>query len=295
MKIQDGVYDAHLVGSEVRLSNNGKPMICFLWKLDESGETIKALATKLGIKTALFTQSDFHTTVKTRLIANNNHLLRIDTENRLSSDNRLLALVKRKCSSLIKTSDIILLSDYGKGLLSGDLCPFVISCCIRCGKRVIVDPKGSDYSKYKNAFLIKPNLKELSFVTGKSFNPASPNFFKDIAREAKNLARRLKLNGILVTLSEHGMLYAPASASGKSVHLQTTAKEVFDVSGAGDTALAALGAALGAGHDITYAMRMSNIASGIVVSKLGTATAGLDEIHAALRQSNTAWKNKGVQ
>ena len=254
---------------------------------DKEGKTLSRMAMSIGVNTYFLSQPEVATIVKTRLIAGNNHLLRIDTEDIRELDDKLADQTVDTCLDIIDNADVILLSDYAKGFLTKRLCQNLIATCKKHGKKVIVDPKGTDYTKYKGAFLVKPNLKELKLATGESFSPSSPHFLKDVAMAANSLARKIGVGGILVTLSEHGMLYVPASQKTKPLHLPTIAKEVFDVSGAGDTALATLGAALGAGCEMSEAMEIANAASSVVVSKLGTATATLDEIGSALSKTSS--------
>lgn len=253
---------------------------------DSGGKKIREMTSDIGVDARFLQQTGFDTIVKTRLIAGNNHLLRIDTETSCEIDDRSAGAALESCFDFLDDVDVVLLSDYAKGLLSGKMCRAVISECKKRGKKVIVDPKGCDYSKYIGAFLVKPNLKELSEVSGRSFVPSASHFTDDIADAARLLARKTKIGGVLVTLSEHGMLYVPASVSKKVVYLPTKAKEVFDVSGAGDTVLAAIGAALGAGFDMSESMQIANSASSVVVSKLGTATASIDEICNVMSESS---------
>ena len=261
---------------------------------DKDGKTISEMASSIGANTYFLRQPEVATTVKTRLIAGNNHLLRIDTEDVRELVDKLADVTVDACLDVIDKADIVLLSDYAKGFLTRRLCKSFIAACRKRGKKVIVDPKGADYTKYKGAFLVKPNLKELKLATGKSFSPSSPRFLADVAGAAQSLARKIGVGGVLVTLSEHGMLYVPVSPRTKPLHLPTIAKEVFDVSGAGDTALAALGAALGAGCEMSEAMGIANAASSVVVSKLGTATANLDEISAALSKSSSCSADRKI-
>ena len=254
---------------------------------DREGHTISEMASSIDVNAHLLRQPEFSTIVKTRLIAGNNHLLRIDTERIQELDGKLSDITTSTCLDLIDEADIVLLSDYAKGFLTNRLCQNLIAACKKHGKKVIVDPKGADYTKYNGAFLVKPNLKELKLATGKSFSPSSPHFLEDVAKAALSLSRKIDVDGMLVTLSEHGMLYVASSPKSEPLHLPTIAKEVFDVSGAGDTALAALGAARGAGYGMSEAMEIANAASSIVVSKLGTATASLDEIGAVLSESSS--------
>lgn len=254
---------------------------------DSHGRALSKMASAAGAKAHFIVQPDVPTTVKTRLIAGNSHLLRIDSEDVREMDDSLSDEAADACLGAAGRADMVILSDYGKGFLTRRLCRRLVSECGRLGKKVIVDPKGTDYSKYRGAFIVKPNLKELKLATGKPLSPSSPDFLGDVAAAALGLSREIGAGGILVTLSEHGMLYVPSSRRAKPLHLPTVAKEVFDVSGAGDTAIAALGAALGAGLGMSEAMEIANAASGVVVSKLGTATASLDEIGEVLSGATT--------
>ena len=252
---------------------------------DKDGRAIAAMASKAGMTPHFLHQANIPSTVKTRLIAENSHLLRIDAENVCPLNDKLSELAAHMCSNILDKVDVVLISDYAKGLLTERLCKAIISECKMRGKKAIVDPKGRDYSRYRGAFLVKPNLKELSLETGKFFSPASPTFLADVEKAATALGKEIEVGGLLVTLSEYGMLYVPVHSPGKPFHLPTKAKEVFDVSGAGDTALAALGASIGAGFDILHAMQIANAAASVVVSKLGTATASLNEIRSAISES----------
>jgi D-beta-D-heptose 7-phosphate kinase/D-beta-D-heptose 1-phosphate adenosyltransferase len=180
-------------------------------------------------------------------------------------------------------SDIVLLSDYAKGLLTASVTQKIIALAHQFNKKVLIDPKGNDYSKYKGAFLVKPNRKELEAVSGQSLDPSSENFLKDVASAARYVLKKNSIENMVVTLSEKGMLYVSSDASEAEIYLPTFAREVFDVSGAGDTSLATLGAALAAGAKIGQAMELANIASGIVVAKVGTATVSVDEIQEQLK------------
>ena len=230
-----------------------------------------------------FHQEGCCTAVKTRLIAGNNHILRIDEEQIVALDRKLSGLVGDAVSDELVHSDIVVLSDYGKGFLTPDLTARIIAECRKVGVPVVVDPKGRDYSKYAGATLVKPNLKEFSEVTGKRFDSKSGDFHTDLIREAKEFFLKCRIGGLLITLGEHGMLYVPSEKPFVgAIHLPTRAKEVFDVSGAGDTSIAALAAALGAGAPMSEAMQIANAAAGVVVGKLGTATVTASELRSAL-------------
>lgn len=176
------------------------------------------------------------------------------------------------------------LSDYGKGLFDGQTTPDVIARCCAAGKSVIVDPKGSDYSRYKGATLVKPNMKEFQEATGVTLNPSATGWERDAIAGAQRLFSEFGIENLLVTLSEHGMIFIPSSNPSDFVCIPTEAREVFDVSGAGDTSLASLGAALAAGATVPEALVVSNVAAGIVVGKFGTASVTGAELKKALEE-----------
>ena len=165
----------------------------------------------------------------------------------------------------------MILSDYGKGVLAE--VAQMLAEARAVGKPVLIDPKGSDYRKYHGATLITPNRAELREVTGNWQDEEELTF------KAQNLRQQLDLQALLLTRSEEGMsLYR----AGQTDHQPTRAQEVYDVSGAGDTVIAAMGLCLAAGYTLTDAMHAANAAAGVVVAKLGTAVCSFDELRAAL-------------
>lgn len=254
---------------------------------DGVGEQISRHLFKLSIHSHLLKLENYPSIVKTRLIAGNNHLLRADQEEVLPIVEDLLPRFKKILQPAIKNSDIVLLSDYNKGLLTAVTTQMIVKICQEYGKKVVVDPKGSDYSKYAGATLVKPNLKEFSEATGQKYNPADIDFKQKAQIGASKLFEKYQIQNLLVTLSEFGMMYIPSENPADILQIATEAKEVFDVSGAGDTSLATLGASLGAGMSMKDAMKLANMASGIVVGKLGTATVSGEELKAALSQKET--------
>ena len=221
---------------------------------------------------------DVPTIEKTRIIAGNNHLIRIDTECMFTGNPFSRQEMYSELAARIRRADIILLSDYGKGFLSPETCRTIMSLAMNAGKPVLVDPKGSDYGKYAGAALVKPNLKEFMQASGVRTDPSDQDFKQKLCDGARSLMQRGGFANLLVTLSEHGMIFVSADASMPPVHMPTEAREVFDVSGAGDTCLAVLGAGLGAGADIGEAMKLANLAAGIVVGKLGTSSISAAEL-----------------
>lgn len=250
---------------------------------DAEGDSLRGFMQELGADDSLLTAMDgYPTSVKTRMVAGGHHLLRLDQEEHLDMPDSLAAeWVGRVCSRLDEC-DLVLLSDYGKGLFDGRTTPEIIRRSRAAGKMVIVDPKLDDWTIYSGASLVKPNLKEFSAVARGSFHPSDPGFLDKAVAAGRDVCRRFAVDNILVTLSEYGMLLIPSSEAEHPVHLPTEARDVFDVSGAGDTSLAAFGAALAAGASLTQAMKLANAASGIVVGKFGTARVKAEELKAAV-------------
>ena len=250
---------------------------------DANGEKISDLLQECGAHSYLLRAHDYPTIVKTRLIAGGSHLSRVDREEATPVLTGLMDRYERMLRRVVQHMDIVLISDYNKGLLTAETTPMVVKVCREFGKPVIVDPKGGDYSKYTGATLVKPNLKEFIEVSGHGhYRPAEPDFPAQLKAGARELLSRYELSNLLVTLGEYGMALISADEPERLLQIPTQAREVFDVSGAGDTSLATLGAALGSGVPMREAMQLANLASGIVVGKLGTATVTQDELRRAL-------------
>ena len=245
---------------------------------DDNGVQIANLLKSLETDFYLQKSDVRPTIVKSRFIAGNNHILRFDKEKKVPLTKQEEEELLAKLSVEVEKSDIVLLSDYAKGILSDFIIKEVIQICEKAGRKTLIDPKGADYSKYSGAFLIKPNRKELELASGCELDTSNPNFLQQFGDAAKQVLNKFSIQNMIVTLSEKGMLYVSADASKEQIYLSTYAREVFDVSGAGDTSLATLGAALASGANMRDAMELANTASGIVVGKLGTATVSVDEL-----------------
>lgn len=222
------------------------------------------------------------TATKTRFISNHQHLMRFDKEViapcSVDEQTQMMdALIQQ-----LPKANLVILSDYAKGLLSADVTPRIIQLCQQHHVPVFVDPKGADYTKYAHATLVKPNRKELEVVSGRHLSAQSETFLQDVEECARKLLNQLQIENCVVTLSDKGMLYIPKEAQKNVLYLPTTTQEVFDVSGAGDTSLATLGLAYAAGADFKEAITAANIAAGIVVGKVGTATVSCEELTAGL-------------
>lgn len=232
---------------------------------DEAGEVITRLLEKDHVRPYLHKDPSATTTVKLRILAQHQQMLRTDFESDINR--KSLDLHESIYSRLLPQHDLIILSDYGKGGLGR--VSKIIEEGRKLGKMILVDPKGSDYSKYRYASCITPNRTELAEVIGKWRDE------KDLEEKAQNLREELQLEKILLTRSEEGMTLFDQNGSW-SVPAQ--AREVFDVSGAGDTVIAILGVMLATGCEWKTAVKLANKAGGIVVGKLGTATITFSEL-----------------
>lgn len=232
---------------------------------DEAGQALLALLRKSKITPHLHEDGGLATTVKLRVIARQQQMVRIDFE--ASPDEEVLAAHLDEFAGLVSTYDCVILSDYGKGGLTH--IARMIDIANEAGKPILVDPKGDDYSRYAGATMITPNRAELREVVGRWKSEA------DLEARAQKLRADLRLQALLLTRSEEGMTLFTDDGSW-SVPAQ--AREVFDVSGAGDTVIAVLGTMLAAGRPLREAVEWANKAGGIVVGKLGTATVSYEEL-----------------
>jgi len=240
---------------------------------DEPGRTLAELLEKAGVKTNLRRDGEIATTVKLRVIGGRQQqMLRVDFETPPSHEVLLDKLADYE--RMISDRNVVILSDYGKGGLTH--IARMIELARAQGKAVLVDPKGDDYSRYVGATIVTPNRAEFREVAG------SWKTDEEFSRKAQALREELKLQALLVTLGEDGMRLFEA---GGVRHEKARAREVFDVSGAGDTVIATLGVMLGAGMPLSDAVAVANQAAGIVVGKLRTAVIHPQELLAALAQS----------
>jgi rfaE bifunctional protein kinase chain/domain len=232
---------------------------------DEPGRALEKLLKKKGIAASLHRDRGLHTTQKLRVIGRRQQLLRIDFERPPSRE--VLATKLAEFKGALAECDVVILSDYGKGGLHhiGEM----IRSARRAGKRVLVDPKGDDYARYKGASLITPNSAELREVVG------SWKDEKDLKARAQSLREKLGLGALLLTRGEDGMTLFQKN---RATSIKAEKREVMDVTGAGDTVIAALAVMLAAGAGLEAAVRIANRAAGIVVGKLGTAAASHAEL-----------------
>ncbi|HSV33961.1 MAG TPA: D-glycero-beta-D-manno-heptose-7-phosphate kinase [Ramlibacter sp.] len=232
---------------------------------DEPGHRLETLLRETGIAAHLKRDPGLKTTVKLRVIGRQQQLLRMDFEN--EPDHEALALQNETFAELAPQHDAVLFSDYGKGGLAH--IPAMIAAARQRGMAVLVDPKGSDYTRYAGATVITPNRAELQQVVGAWKDDA------ELRKKAQRLREELRLDALLVTLGEDGMTLFDANGE---LHVQAQAREVFDVTGAGDTVIATLATLVASGLPLREAMPLANKAGGIVVGKFGTATVSYEEL-----------------
>ncbi len=242
---------------------------------DQAGSDLTGLiGGQPNVEPWLLVQGGRSTTTKTRYIAQGQQLLRADHEETQAIHEKLADRLVRITQDAMLATSVTVLSDYRKGVLAGDVPARIIAAARAAGRIVVVDPKGPDYSRYAGADLITPNRRELAEATGAKIETEAA-----LVAAAQALRIAHDFRAVLVTRSEDGMTLVTDSAVH---HFPAEAAEVFDVSGAGDTVLATLAAGLAAGLDLPTAVRLSNIAAGIVVGKVGTAVARESDILAAL-------------
>jgi rfaE bifunctional protein kinase chain/domain len=232
---------------------------------DEAGRSVTRMLKQGGIEPQVQRDPKLPTTVKVRVIGRQQQMLRVDFESLPEAET--LAALLETYSDLLAAYDLVVLSDYGKGGLSH--IARMIELANGGKKRVLVDPKGYEYTRYKGATLLTPNRAELREVVGRWKDEA------DLTRRAQALRKDLQVKALLLTRSEEGMtLYTDEGV----MSVPAQAREVFDVSGAGDTVIAIMAAMLAAGASLQDAVVAANRAGGIVVGKLGTATASYEEL-----------------
>ena len=237
---------------------------------DEAGDALLRLLERAGIRCAVLRQAAFPTITKLRVLSRHQQLIRLDFEESfLQADP---APLLEAFHARLAEADVVVLSDYGKGSLA--CVRELIGQCRAAGKPVLVDPKGTDFTQYRQADLLTPNLAEFEAVVGSCRDEA------ELEEKGSALLAHLAVGALLVTRGEQGMSLLRADAA--PLHLPAKAREVFDVTGAGDTVISVLAAALAAGAPLAQAVELANLAAGIVVGKLGAASVGVEELEYAL-------------
>ncbi len=252
---------------------------------DSAGEHVVRMLAENNIDEHLMVDGAHITTTKTRVLGQKQQLVRLDEERRWPAEapgsDRLLADFER----LVSRVDVVILSDYGKGLLTDGLAEVFISRCTAAGVPVFVDPKGKDWSRYARATCITPNAAEFTAISAASVD--DENRF---SAQAEAVIKQYHLDNLLVTRGDRGMsLFGRDS---EPLHIPTEARDVFDVSGAGDTVVSVVAAAFGCGMPISEAAVLANCAAGVVVQKVGTSPVTIVELEAAIRGRGRASDGK---
>lgn len=252
-----------------------EPMIVGTLQNDLAGERLLGLLAGMRINSeGIVLDSRRPTIIKTRVIGQQQQMLRIDREEPGDLDEEAVDGLKTSLATALREAGALIVSDYAKGVVGPSVMAAVRDQCLLYGLPWIVDPKPSHRSLYHGATLMTPNTKELDELSGL---PARTD--AEVARAGRQLATELGLAGLLVTRSEKGMaLFAPDAIHHEPWFIPTEAQEVYDVSGAGDTVIAVFSAAVAAGADWKDAAMLANAAAGVVVGKVGTATATPEEI-----------------
>ena len=241
---------------------------------DEAAAALSDKLTSVGVKSDFVAVANFPTITKLRILSRNQQLLRLDFEEGFHAVDPEPLLAKMR--ALLPEVDVVILSDYGKGALES--VRQMIAMARAAKVPVLVDPKGTDFDKYRGATLLTPNMSEFEAVVGKVRDE------QDLVKKGLALIERFELEALLVTRSEHGMTLLRADQD--ELHLPAQAHEVFDVTGAGDTVIGTLATALAAGKSLDESCALANTAAGIVVGKLGTSTVSPIELANAVYGDN---------
>jgi len=270
-----------MAGGAGNVANNirslgGRAVLVGLIGEDAPGRDLQGLlAASVGIEDQSVVSRTRPTTCKTRFIAANQQVIRADEESAQAPDSEEVAALIAACSVEIGQVDAVVVSDYGKGVCAPEIVQAVIDHARVLGKPVFVDPKTLDFARYRHATCITPNARELGLAAG---HPTET--LEDVERAAYALADQAVVDAILATRSEKGMVLAERGQPIRAV--PSRAREVFDVSGAGDTVIATMALAYASGMTLEQSMHVANAAAGVVVGKLGTATADIAEVLAEL-------------
>ena len=238
-------------------------------------EVMEYVAGDKGVEPYIQIERNRPTTIKTRYIAGGQQLLRSDNETTAPLAEATISNLSALAAQLAPDVSAIVLSDYGKGVLHGDVVAATIAAARKAGKPVIVDPKGTDYGIYRGATVVTPNRAETQAATGIEVHSD-----EDAIAAATKIITECGIENVLLTRSQDGMTLV--TSKGDAIHLPTEAREVFDVSGAGDTVVACLASAIAGGASLSDAARIANVAAGIVVGKIGTAVVYPDELISVL-------------
>jgi len=257
---------------------------CFISVIgdDPAGrEVTQLVGAEAHLEPHLLIEPRRRTTIKTRFIAASQQLLRADRETVSPVSAPIRDQLLRRAEEALRDHAVLILSDYGKGVLDAGTVAALIEAARANGVKIVIDPKGRDYARYQGASLLTPNRRELMDATGLPTGTSD-----EVFAAGHSLMTRCAIDALLVTRSQDGMTLV--ERGGRVTHMAAEAREVFDVSGAGDTVIATLAAALGGGVALADACRLANVAAGIVVGKVGTAITHAAEIVSALQTQDLA-------
>lgn len=243
---------------------------------DAHGESLKVKFKELNMDTAGLIDTNSPTTTKIRIIGAHQQMLRLDFEDVVPPSKDSLDKIKAYIASELPNADALIISDYAKGLITEDISRFAINAANENGIPAVVDPKGIEWKKYANASFITPNFKEIQAVMPEIIE----NTDEDVVRAAHHVMKEFALNNVIVTRSSKGMTLVSSDTAN---HIRAKAREVYDVSGAGDTVIATFSIAVGGGLAPSDAAYLSNIAASVVVGKLGTYAISKNELTDALK------------
>jgi len=249
-----------------------KPYLVGITGKDEEAKMLTEVLRKANISSSfLVLLKNRRTTVKTRIVAHNQHVVRIDQENTHVLSKEEEQVVFKKIEAIIDEVDVVIISDYAKGLISEKLAKRLITKTVTLQKKILVDPKGKNYSKYKGATLLTPNQREAVQATNLD------EYEKDSVEKSGNiLLESLSVEALLITRGEKGMTLFQKNK--EIEHLKALARKVYDVTGAGDTVIASLAVMLASGADFREAANIANVSAGLVVEQIGTTAISLETL-----------------
>ncbi|HVN84453.1 MAG TPA: D-glycero-beta-D-manno-heptose-7-phosphate kinase [Candidatus Binatia bacterium] len=263
----------------LRTLGGGRVAVCGLVGSDAAGRQLRRLLRDIGATTtAVASSRRLHTTRKTRIVAHQQQLVRLDRDQTPATAAAAAAQLRRGIARHVRTCDVVVISDYGKGVVTAELLRWLAAERRRRGFCYVVDPKMQNFDHYRGATLMTPNVSEASRAAGVDIRDEA-----SLRKAGALLLERWQADAVLITRGEHGMTLFKRGAAVH--HFPTLARHVFDVTGAGDTVVAVCALALGAGATMEAAAVLANHAAGIVVGEVGTATVSLAALRADLRQS----------
>ncbi len=255
-------------------SLGGVPLLVGLVGDDLAAQHLRHALAGMGVSAQyLVSDNTRPTTIKTRVVAHAQHVVRVDDEDTTPIGPYLVRRVIDHLLTLLPEADLVIVSDYAKGLLTKGLLEPVMIAARECGRPVVIDPKGNNYSRYNGADLVCPNRLEALGASG--LDPST-----DMQVVGEHLLRKLAIAAMLITLGEAGMLLLEGNQ--QAVHIPAVARTVYDVTGAGDTVLASIGLALAAGAELRAAVWLANIAAGLAVEHVGTTAVTSSQLMQAL-------------